>query len=88
MNDYNKTLRDKKLKKYKLTDLVANGSRARLKVDSDLLVGESSNGDFAYGDILDANATDQLIQQKISESIEGQSSSYQARVEDDVLILS
>jgi len=65
MTDYNKTLRDNGLKKYKLTDVVANGSRARLKVDSDLLVGDSSNG-FAYGDILDANATEQLIKNKMS----------------------
>lgn len=44
------------MKKYKLQDLVANGSHSRLKVDSDLLVGDISNG-YGYGDVLDANAT-------------------------------
>lgn len=48
------------MKKYKLKDLVANGSRARLKVDSDLLVGDVSNG-YGYGDILDANAVKEII---------------------------
>ena len=48
------------MKKYKLKDLVANGSRARLKVDSDLLVGDVSNG-YGYGDILDANAVKEMI---------------------------
>ena len=42
------------IKKYKLIDLVSRGSRTRSKVDSDLLVGENSNG-YRYGDILDAN---------------------------------
>ena len=44
------------MKKYKLQDLVANGSHSRLKVDSDLLVGDINNG-YGYGDVLDANAT-------------------------------
>lgn len=44
------------MKKYKLQDLVANGSHSRLKVDSDLLVGDIKNG-YGYGDVLDANAT-------------------------------
>lgn len=47
------------MKKYKLQDLVANGSHSRLKVDSDLLVGDISNG-YGYGDVLDANATQQV----------------------------
>lgn len=54
------------LKKYKLQDLVANGSYARRKVDSDLLVGETSAG-YGYGDILDANATAQLMKEKIED---------------------
>lgn len=54
------------LKKYKLQDLVANGSYARRKVDSDLLVGETSAG-YGYGDILDANATVQLMKQKLED---------------------
>lgn len=44
------------MKKYKLQNLVSNGSRSRIKVDSDLLVGDIKNG-YGYGDILDANAT-------------------------------
>lgn len=47
---------DNLMKKYKLEDLVANGSHSRLKVDSDLLVGDIKNG-YGYGDVLDANAT-------------------------------
>lgn len=47
---------DNLMKKYKLQDLVANGSHSRLKVDSDLLVGDIKNG-YGYGDVLDANAT-------------------------------
>ena len=47
---------DNLMKKYKLQDLVANGSHSRLKVDSDLLVGDINNG-YGYGDVLDANAT-------------------------------
>ena len=54
------------LKKYKLQDLVANGSYARRKVDSDLLVGETSAG-YGYGDILDANATAQLMNEKLED---------------------
>ena len=54
------------LKKYKLQDLVANGSYARRKVDSDLLVGETSAG-YGYGDILDANATAQLMKEKLED---------------------
>lgn len=53
------------IKKYKLQDLVAKGSSARKKVDSDLLVGDVSAG-YGYGDILDANATSQLISSSIS----------------------
>ena len=52
------------LKKYKLQDLVANGSYARRKVDSDLLVGDTSSG-YGYGDILDANATAQLMKEQL-----------------------
>lgn len=48
------------MKKYKLQDLVANGSHSRLKVDSDLLVGDIENG-YGYGDILDANATKGIV---------------------------
>lgn len=54
------------LKKYKLQDLVANGSYARRKVDSDLLVGDTSAG-YGYGDILDANATAQLMKEKLED---------------------
>lgn len=54
------------LKKYKLQDLVANGSNARRKVNSDLLVGNVSGG-YGYGDILDANATVKLVGDKISD---------------------
>lgn len=54
------------IKKYKLQDLVANGSYARRKVDSDLLVGDTSAG-YGYGDILDANATAQLMKEKLED---------------------
>ena len=50
---------DNLMKKYKLQDLVSNGSHSRLKVDSDLLVGDIKNG-YGYGDVLDANATQQV----------------------------
>lgn len=55
------------MKKYRLQDLVSNGSRARREVQSDVLVGDPSNG-YGYGDILDANATSQLIKQSILDS--------------------
>lgn len=51
---------DNLMKKYKLQDLVANGSHSRLKVDSDLLVGNIKNG-YGYGDVLDANATKDVV---------------------------
>lgn len=54
------------LKKYKLQDLVAKGSNARRKVDSDLLVGDVSSG-YGYGDILDANAVTELIKKAQTE---------------------
>ena len=54
------------MKKYRLQDLVANGSRARREVQSDVLVGDTSNG-YGYGDILDANATKELISEKMQE---------------------
>ena len=54
------------MKKYRLQDLVANGSRARREVQSDVLVGDTSNG-YGYGDILDANATKELISEKVQE---------------------
>jgi hypothetical protein len=54
------------LKKYKLQDLVANGSYARRKVNSDLLIGDTSAG-YGYGDILDANATAQLMKEKLDD---------------------
>lgn len=54
------------MKKYKLKDLVNNGSTARRKVDSDVLIGDSSHG-YGQGDILDANATSEMIKQKISD---------------------
>lgn len=68
------------MKKYKLKDLVSNGSNARRKIDSDLIVGDVSHG-FGAGDILDANAvmtvianllgtTNEQIQQKIDEFVE------------------
>ena len=68
------------MKKYKLKDLVSNGSNARRKIDSDLIVGDVSQG-FGAGDILDANAvmtvianllgtTNEQIQQKIDEFVE------------------
>lgn len=58
------------IKKYRLQDLVANGSRARKEVQSDVLVGNPSNG-YGYGDILDANATKELISEKVAEATGG-----------------
>lgn len=55
------------VKKYRLQDLVANGSRARREVQSDVLVGDPSNG-YGYGDILDANATKELISDSVAEA--------------------
>lgn len=54
------------MKKYKLQDVVSNGSNARRNISSDLLVGDTSNG-YGQGDILDANATSQMIKEKIEE---------------------
>ena len=48
------------MKKYKLQDLVSNGTRARREVNSDVLIGDISKG-YGYGDILDANAVSELI---------------------------
>lgn len=51
-------------KKYKLEDLVSNGSHIRTKIKSGVIV---SDLDFGYnkGDILDANSTMELIQHTI-----------------------
>ena len=54
------------MKKYDLKDLISPGSRARREVRSDLLVGDTSNG-YGEGDILDANATKELISEKVTE---------------------
>jgi len=58
------------MKKYKLQDVVSNGSNARRNISSDLLVGDVSNG-YGQGDILDANATSQMINKKIEEISDG-----------------
>lgn len=58
------------MKKYDLKDLISPGSRARREVRSDLLVGDTSNG-YGEGDILDANATTELISEKVSEATGG-----------------
>ena len=50
---------DNLMKKFKLKDLVSNGSHARSEVKPDLLVGDIENG-YGYGDVLDANATRQV----------------------------
>lgn len=50
---------DNLMKKYKLKDLVSNGSHSSRKVRSNVLVGSIENG-YGYGDILDANATQQV----------------------------
>lgn len=55
------------MKKYDLKDLISPGSRARREVRSDLLVGNTSNG-YDEGDILDANATKELISEKVQEA--------------------
>lgn len=54
------------MKKYKLQDIVSNGTHARAKVNSDLIVGDVSSG-YGYGDILDANAVTELIKKAQSE---------------------
>ena len=54
------------MKKYDLKDLISPGSSARREVRSDLIVGDTSNG-YGEGDILDANATKELISSKVSE---------------------
>lgn len=58
------------MKKYDLKDLISPGSRARREVRSDLLVGNTSNG-YDEGDILDANATKELISEKVTEATGG-----------------
>lgn len=50
---------DNLMKKYKLKDLVSNGSHSSREVRSNVLVGDIDNG-YGYGDILDANATQQV----------------------------
>lgn len=68
------------MKKYDLKDLISPGSRARREVRSDLLVGDTSNG-YEKGDILDANATSDLIEAKVRDSsgivIEGVNQTFQ-----------
>ncbi len=54
------------MKRYKLQSIVSNGTHASNKVKPDLLVGDVSNG-YGQGDILDANATKELISEKVSE---------------------
>lgn len=54
------------MKRYKLQAIVSNGTYASNKVKPDLLVGDISSG-YGYGDILDANATSQMIEEKIGE---------------------
>lgn len=57
------------MKKYKLQSLISNGSHSRLKVDSDVLVGDIKNG-FGYGDVLDANATKTMVSNIADRKIE------------------
>ena len=64
------------MKTYKLKDLVANGSHSRIKVDSDVIVGDLKNG-YGYGDILDANAVKEIISQMASQG----DNSYQELLE-------
>lgn len=56
------------MKQYKLIDLVSKGSKARKQIKSDLLVGETVTT-YGVGDILDANATEELVTNKVSQII-------------------
>jgi len=58
------------MKKYKLKDLVDNGTHARKKIDSDVIIGDSNYG-YGPGDILDANAVNQLVIDSVSTNILG-----------------
>lgn len=51
-------------KKYKLKDLVSNGSHIRTKIKSDVIIGDSDFG-YGRGDIFDANFTMEIIQRTI-----------------------
>mgnify|MGYP003312924637 CR=1 FL=1 len=59
---------DNLMKKYKLKDLVSNGSHSSREVRSNVLVGDIDNG-YGYGDILDANATQEVAKSVVEEKI-------------------
>ena len=54
------------MKKYTLKSLVQNGSHARKKIKSDVIIGDTNNG-YGLGDILDANATMEQVNSKIDD---------------------
>lgn len=54
------------MKRYTLKSLVQNGSHARKKIKSDVIIGDTNNG-YGLGDILDANATMEQVNSKIDD---------------------
>lgn len=54
------------MKRYTLKSLVQNGSHARKKIKSDVIIGDTNNG-YGVGDILDANATMEQVNSKIDD---------------------
>lgn len=59
------------MKKYKLIEVVSKGSHARHDIDPSIIIGESDNKTYQTGDVLDANATEQLVKTKIDEIVDG-----------------
>lgn len=55
------------MKKYKLKDLVSIGSHARKEVQANIVIGDGTS--YAKGEILDANATSKLIDDKLAQLV-------------------
>ena len=53
--------------KFKLTDLASLGTRARKYVRPYVMISDAEEGIFHEGDLLDANATYNLVEEKIQE---------------------
>lgn len=57
------------MKKYKLIEVVSKGTHARHDIDPSIIIGEEKHT-YSKGDVLDANAVEQLIETKIAALLE------------------
>jgi hypothetical protein len=57
--------------KIKLIETVTKGSHTRKTVDPELIIGDDAIKNYVEGDILDANATEQLVKNKIDNIVDG-----------------